>query len=281
MEENRPMDRRRFLGNLGVGVLCSATRPLTARRLARIGLDMRSVGQAVPGGLPALLERIAAIGYRDVEFWTPERFVFDPLDVTRVMKRLSLSAPSRLVPMADVLSNWRVTLNTCRMLGSRQVVCEEVPAPQRATLAGYTRVAELMNVAGKITQWAGIQLVVHQHVDDFLPRNGVVPFDYLASRTDATLVKFQMDLAVMGRVGREPLKDLARYSGRFASLRLSDTDALRQPVGLGQGRIDVAALISAAERAGVRHYFVGDPRPDAVWEHAAANFEYLARLEFE
>lgn len=278
----RPMDRRLFLAILGTGVAGLATGRLSAARLSRVGFQMRSVGQAAGSDLMATLQRIASIGYRDIEFWTPPGLNFDALQVRRAMDRFSLSAPSRHVPMNDVFSNWRVVLNTCRILGNRHVVCEEVPAAQRATLAGYATVSELLNSAGKITQWAGMQLVVHQHVSDFRPLNGVVPFEYLAGHTDPTLVKFQMNLSAMTRTGRQPLADLSHYPGRFVSLHLTDlVTPSQEAVGLGEGSVDFSALLSAAGRVGIQYYFVADERPEAPWEHAIANFAYVSKLEFE
>jgi sugar phosphate isomerase/epimerase len=277
------MDRRLFLGGLATGLAGLATRPLSAVRLSRVGLQLRSVAGALGPDLTAALQRVASIGYRDIEFWTPPGLCFDPVQIRRAMDQVSLSAPSRHVPMADVFSNWRVVLNTCRVLGNRHVVCEEVPAAQRTTLAGYAKVAELLNAAGKISQWAGMQLVVHQHVSDFQPINGVIPFEHLASHTDPGLVKFQMNLAATTRAGRDPLADLARFSGRFVSLHLSDAGGppARSPAGLGEGVINLPAILSAASRANLQYFFVADERPESPWEHAAANFRYASELEFE
>ncbi len=160
---------------------------VAARRLDRIGLHLSSVQQALVADPAATLHTIASIGYHEVEFSTLDGASVDLLDIRRSLDRLSLVAPSRQVRMSDLFSNWRVILSQCRMLGNRDVVCEEVPAEQRASLDGYKRVADLLNAAGKITQWAGIQLALRHHADDFEPREGVVPYDFLLSHTDATL----------------------------------------------------------------------------------------------
>ena len=277
------LDRRRFLSLLALGAFGVATGRVAARQLNRIGLQMRSVAEAIADDLPGTLERIASIGYREVEFWTPEGLSFDALDVRRVLERLSLAAPSRHVPMPDLFTNWRVVLTQCRALGNRHVVCDEIPEQERATLDGYARVADLLNAAGKITEWAGIQLALHTQEDDFRPREGIVPFDYLMSHTDPALVKFQMDLSVMIRVNRDPLEDFARYPGRFVSVHLHGVGSApeRRPVGLGEGQINFAAIISSAERAGVQNYFIEDDRPDSPWDHATANFAYLSHLDIK
>lgn len=272
---------RRIFLTTALAVLGPGITRLAARRLMRIGLHSPRLQG---GGLAVLtrsFEAVAALGFTDVEFPTPGGLIPDALAVRRALDRLGLSAPSRHVRMGDLLSNWRVVLNDSRILGNQQVVCEEIPAPQRATLAGYRRVAELLDPAGTIAQWAGIQLVVHPHADDFKPRDRVVPFDDLMARTNPTLVKFQFDVAQMARAGRNPVAELARYPNRFVSLHINDIGATSQePAAPGSGRTDFRALLAAADRAGIRHYFVDDERADPTWDLAKANFTSVSAIDF-
>lgn len=280
MTANAP-DRRQFLAL--VALIAARLQPggLAAQGLRRVGFHLGSARAAVAADLPGILETIAAIGYREVEFRFPDGVPMALLEVRRLLDRLSLAAPSRHVAMADVFSNWRRVLNDCRVLGNRHVVCEEIPAQERSTLQGYQRVAGLLNAAGKITQWAGVQLVLQPHTDDFRPRGGLVPFDYLIANTNPAFVKLQMDLSVMRQAARDPLEDFARHRDRFVSLHLNE---MNPDVSQGQPARpapDLATVIARAQRAGVQHVFVDDERPDPTWEHAKENFAYLSTLELK
>ena len=184
--------------------------------------------------------------------------------------------------MPDLFTNARRILAECQLLGNRHVVCAEVPQEQRQSLDGYARVATLLNAAGKLTASVGIQLSVHPHRDDFAARNGVIPYEYLLRNTDAGLVKMQMDLVLMSQAGRNPVTELGQNPGRFPTIHVNDIERSpgEMPVTLGEGRIDLAGVIAAANRAGVQYYFIEDVRPGPPWDHIKADFAYLSRLEF-
>ena len=274
------MDRRTFFG-LTAGLLWPARDRVQSARLARLGVHLASVRDAPGADMANALRMIASLGYREVELTTADR-PLDALATRRLLEGLGLAAPSRHVQMPDLFSNWRLLLRECQVLGTRHVVCGEIPQEQRATLDGYKRVADLLNPAGTITQSAGLQLVLRPHADDFRPRGAVVPYDYVLKNTSPALVKLQFDLSDLTRAGRDPLQELARYSGRVVSLHISDSAAgpAYTPVDLGKGQIDLPRILARAQQTGVSYYFVNDRRRDAPWAHAKANFAYLSQLEF-
>ena len=254
---------------------------VSAARLTRIGLQMRTLGDA-SGDLGADLQAVAAQGYREIEVWTPDGAVVDVPRLRAGLDRAGLSAPSRHVRMPDLFMNARRILGECQLLGCRHVVCAEVPQEQRQSLDGYARVAQLLNAAGKLTASAGIQLSVHPHRDDFTLRGGVMPYEYLLRNTDARLVTMQMDLALLSQAGRNPATELGQNPGRFPTIHVNDIERApgQMPVTLGEGRIDLAGVIAAANRAGVQYYFIEDVRPGLPWDRIKADFAYLSRLEF-
>jgi len=275
------MHRRTFVGLTALALLGPAREQARGERLARVGFHLAGLGAAVGADPGDALRQIAGVGYRDVELGALGSGA-DPLTTRRLLERLGLSAPSRHVRMPDLFSNWRVLLRECQVLGTRHVVCGEIPQEQRATPDGYKRVADLLNPAGTITQGAGLQLVLQPHADDFRPRGALVPYEYMLLNTDARLVKLQLDLSTLARAGRDPLQEIARLGGRVVSLHLNDAAAgpAHTPVDLGAGQLDLPRILARARQAGVSHYFVNDHRRDAPWEYAMTGFAYLSQLEF-
>ena len=276
------MNRRTFLTATAVGLLAPLQNRALAKRLAHIGLHLGGSAEAGVGYSEETLETVAALGYSDIEFRAPGGTRIDALATRRGLERYGLTAPSRHVAMPELFSNWRILLRECQILGNLHVVCTEVPELERATLDGYARVAELLNAAGKITGASGLQLGLHPHPDDFRLLGGAVPYDFLLASTDPQLVKVQLDLAVLAAAKRDPLDELARHRGRVLSVHINDVspELATQPVGLGEGGIDLAGALAAADQSGVTHFFVDDRRPDMPWEHAKANAAYLSGLEF-
>lgn len=276
------MNRRRFFALLAAIATGSGAARIAAARLPRIGLQMRSLGNALVNDPAATLGMVAMIGYQEIELWTPDGVVLDAPAIRGALTRVRLSAPSRHISMPDLFSNARRILAECQFLGTRHLVCAEIPQEQRQSLDGYGRVAELLNAAGRLTRSVGVQLSLHPHRDDFIPHNRVVPHEYLLRNTDPAVVKIQMDAGLMAEVNRDAVAELGQNRGRVATLHVKDIDRPpgQGPVALGDGRIDLAALIAAAVRAGVEHYFIEDDREGPPWERVKADYTYLSKLEF-
>jgi sugar phosphate isomerase/epimerase len=243
---------------------------------------MRSLGPGVssnpaPGFLAA-----AALGYREIEVWAPEGTLPDVPAIRAALNQFGLTAPSRHVQMSDLFTNARRVLIECQLLGSRHIVCSEVPFEQRQSLDGYARVAELLNAAGRLTASVGIQLALHPHRDDFAARAGVIPYEFLLRNTDPGLVKMQLDPVLLLQVNRDPANELAQYPARFPTLHVNDIQPApaEMPVTLGTGRVDFPTLLTAATSAGVQHFFVEDLRAGDPAAQLKADFAYLSALEF-
>ena len=243
---------------------------------------MRSLGPGIAANPGPGLLAAAALGYREIEVWAPEGTLPDVTAIRAGLNQFGLTAPSRHVQMSDLFTNARRVLIECQVLGSRHIVCSEVPFEQRQSLDGYARVAELLNAAGRLTASVDIQLAVHPHRDDFIGRAGVIPYEFLLRNTDAGLVKMQLDAALLAQVNRDPVSELAQQPGRFPTVHVNDIEPPpgEMPVTLGTGRVDVPALLVAATRAGVQHYFVEDVRMGDPAALLKADFAYLSELEF-
>ena len=262
-----------------MGVAGAAT-GLPAAALPSVGLHLGQAFPSLPSDPAGLLTRVAELGVREVEIPPHGERLLDPMVVRSLLDRTGLSAPSRHVRMPDLFSNWKVLLRECQLLGSRVVVCAEVPAEQRASLDGYARVAGLLNAIANIVESVGMQLAVHPHADDFRPRQGAVPLEGLMARTDPRLVRLQLDLSVLARAGLDPISEIGRYSGRTASLHINNVAAADGgPADLEAGRLDLPAVLSAAMDAGIRQFFIDDERLTGAWDHAKANVAYLAALD--
>jgi hypothetical protein len=275
------LHRRDFLATLVTALGLAA--PVRAQQLIRLGFRLKGLEDPAAPAVSGVLRTLADVGYRDLELdgLPPALPAGELLALRRLLDGAGLAAPARIVPMAFVFSNWRKALDDCRVLGTRVLVCDEVPVAQRASLDEYLRVARLLNAAGKITQWAGVQLAVRPHGDDLRPRSGVIPFEYLLAQTNAALVKFQMHLTAVTNAGRNPLDDLRRYPGRFVSVHMRTADDAAATEGPAPPPIDFAAVLTAARQAGVQYFFVDDDRADPTWARARSSFEYFVGLELK
>jgi sugar phosphate isomerase/epimerase len=135
-----------------------------------------------------------------------------------------------------------------------------VPAESRAQLDAL---ASKLERVGREYRDRGLTFGYHNHHVEFLPVDGVVPFDYLMSSTDPALVKIELDVGWLAYAGVDPVAQLRRYAGRVIACHLKDYDSAiagdvpqRKLVEPGAGTIDFAAVLAAMRETGVRHGFI-------------------------
>ncbi len=153
---------------------------------------------------------------------------------------------------------------------------------------GVKRAAELMNKAGEQANAKGLIFCYHNHAHDFQPVNGTPALELLLKQTDPNLVHLEMDIFWVSVAGQNPVELLKTYSGRVPLLHLKDK-ARGVPVqfnekvpptafkAIGSGSIDIPAVLTAADSAGVRHYFVEqDQTPGNPLASLGQSYKYLS-----
>jgi len=134
--------------------------------------------------------------------------------------------------------------------------------------------------AAKFNEWGaackkeGLRFGYHPHGLEFRPTaNGGTVFDILAQETKPDLVFFQMDAYWAYYAGQDPVKLFARFPGRWVSIHVKDMlkdlatgvhtggTPPTAKVTVGTGQMDWPAILRAAQKAGVQHYFLEDETP--------------------
>jgi sugar phosphate isomerase/epimerase len=274
------MDRREFVSTVAAGALAGCARGPTqgTRRLDRIGVQLYTVRSEMARGVEAALERVAGIGYREVEF--AGYFDRTPEQIKAAVEAAGLTAPASHVEWERLESGWAQTLDEAARAGHDSVIVPFLPEERRRTLDDYRRWAALFNDAGRAARAAGLRYAYHNHDFEFAPVDGTVPFDILVADTDPDLVAFELDLFWIVQGGQDPLAYVNRYPGRFQLVHVKDMDATGRMVDVGAGRIDFAAIFARSGEAGIRHYFVEHDEPGDPFASVQASYEYLRQLEF-
>ena len=247
-------------------------------RLGRIGLQLYTVRDALAKAFEGTLARVAAIGYRQVEF--AGYFNRSPQQVRAALKAVGLDAPSAHIPMADVRAHWPETLDAAHVIGHRYLVCPWIDEGDRKTLDGLKSVADEFNTAGEAAHAAGIQFAYHNHEWEFAPLEGQRPYDVLLERCDPKLVQFEMDLYWITHGGGDPLAYFKRDPGRFPRIHAKDMDRQRQMVPVGRGGIDWVTIFRRQREAGIHYVFVEHDNPTDPFESIRESYAYLSHLEF-
>jgi len=151
--------------------------------------------------------------------------------------------------------------------------------------------ADVFNKAGKALAEKGLKFYYHNHGYEFGPYKSGTLFDLLVAETDPQYVYFQLDVLWTVFPGQDPAKLLEKYPDRWLLFHLKDLKKgvatgslaghteLTNDVTLGTGQVDWPALLRAAQKVGVKYYFIEDESPTVV-DQIPQSLKFLEQLEF-
>jgi sugar phosphate isomerase/epimerase len=296
------MNRRTFIEtSLATGILASLpTRTLAAtHQIDKVGVQLYTVRDAMKQDFSGTIAKVAAIGYKEVEF--AGYFDHSPADVRAILDRNGLTAPSSHVGYDVVQNRWPETISAAQIIGETYIVCPSVDAKVLKSPDGWKQVTDLFNKAGAISKKEGIQFAYHNHTGEFQPDpnlGGKLPYDFLLENTDPNLVKMEMDICWISVTGQDPVSYFSRFSGRFPLVHVKDFRSMPAPspdkkvmrpndafeknemTEAGSGVIDWKRIFSHSDEAGIKHYFVEHDKPADAFASLAASYKYLSTLRF-
>jgi len=298
---NPPMNRRTFLEtSIATAVLTSLpTKSFAAtHQIEKVGVQLYSVRELMKSEFEGTIAKVAAIGYKEVEF--AGLFNHSPKDVRAILDKDGLTAPSSHVGYDIVEGHWPETIEAATIMGQSYIVCPWIPEDARKQPDGYKRIAELFNKAGEASNKAGIKFAYHNHTWEFEPiplLGGKRPYDFLLENTDPKLCNMEMDLCWAEVAGQDPVSYFNRYPGRFPLVHVKDMKKLPTPSGdnavltkldtlqadmtdVGSGVIDWKKIFASADKAGIKHFIVENDWPKDALASLANSYAYLSKLRF-
>ena len=243
------------------------------------GLQMYSLQGDFDRDTPGTLDRLRAQGFTDIE-----TSVFMKLPVAefrRLLAARGMTCSSLHVRPEDLKKNLNKVIADAKSLGAVQVVCPIVPHKAPLTRDQVLNAAADFNRYGAALKAAGLRFAYHNHAHDFTPADhpatpGETFFDVLVRATDPGVVHFQLDVFWVAWAGANAADVIQKHGARICSLHLKDLARDAKPdiadpqsarafiVRLGTGRLDIPALIAAAQARGVSHFIIEDESPSAA-----------------
>ncbi len=283
------INRRTFLTAasrtaLGAGLLAHLNRierPVAGRKLNRIGVQLYTVRSEMAKDFEGSLQKVAAIGYREVEF--AGYYNKTPKDVKTILDRYGLTAPAAHAPLRDIQTRIGPTIEAAKAIGHQFLICPYLEDKDRRTLDDYKRHAETFNKAGEECRKAGIQFGYHNHDFEFETMGGQLPYDLLLAATDKKLVKMELDLYWISKANQNPVAYLEQHRDRFVLFHVKEMDKTpkRGITEVGRGVIDFKTIFAKAPAGAIKHYFVEqDICPGSPFDSIKVSYDYLKQLEF-
>ena len=261
-------------------------------KINKLGVQLYTVRDQMKADFDGTLAKVAAIGYKDVEF--AGYFSHTPQQVRAALDKNGLTAPSTHVQYDELDAKFPSVIADSQIIGLNYIVCPWIPEDLRKSPDIWKQAADKFNKCGEQTKKAGIQFAYHNHWFEFLPVDGNLPYDELLKLCDKNLVKMEMDLCWITAAGADPIKYFNLYPGRFPLVHVKDLKKLPtitaggpQNFGdtvdlteVGSGIIDWKSLFARAGKAGIDVYIVEHDHPKAPFESIKTSYEYLSKLRW-
>lgn len=252
-----------------------------------IGVQLYTFRNQVPKDVPGTLEKIKAMGITELE--GGGTYDMSMTDYKALLDKLGLKMVSIGADFKKLQEDLPGVIAEAKAFGAKYVVCFWIPHDNNVfTIDDAKKAVEVFNTAGKTLSENGLSLCYHAHGFEFGPYEGGTLFDYMAKNMNPKYANFEMDVFWVKHPGQDPVALLNKYKGRFPLMHLKDRKPgtpgnqeghadVETNVVLGQGDVGIAAIMKAAKKTGVKHYFIEDESSRSM-EQVPQSLTYLKSL---
>jgi sugar phosphate isomerase/epimerase len=206
-----------------------------------------------------------------------------------------LTAPSMHTDLETLQTRMGPLSDAAHVIGATYVVLPAIPQEKRKTLDDYKRMVDAFNSIGDQAVRHGVKFGYHNHGYGLKEMQGQVPLQLLLKGTDPKKVFFEMDIYWTTAGGADPVKLLKENASRYKMLHMKDMKEHKVFKGdggdpsqwmelfpymttVGDGVIDIKAIVAQAQASGVEHLFVEQDmvaNPEVALKRSA---DYLLKL---
>lgn len=309
------ISRRSFLQacaftGLSASYITSACGKVRANSYAgRLGFQSYTVRKLLAHDLRGTLERIAAIGYKEIG-------VSDPTHLTLTIKTAreqGLTAVNShvpdLFPEDDGWVQWIKAGRPLTPLGYQLDSVLEIaqnyglpyigyphgaPDQAYASTENYKLFVDLLDRIGSKCRKAGVGFFYHNHWAEFTPIGNGTFFDIMVSHSDPNHVAFELDVCWLAQAGQDPATIISKLARRVpmihlkdrklgvpasTTLNFSEVDIRKVVAEVGSGTLDIPGILRASHAAGVEHILVEqDETPGDPIDSLAVSYAYVHKL---
>jgi sugar phosphate isomerase/epimerase len=239
--------------------------------------------------VPGTLKLVREMGFKQVEL--AGTYKLAPAEFKKLLDANKLKAIAGHFPFDKLRDDPEGVARDAKALGLKYAGCAWIPHKGEFDEAQCRAAAEVFNKAGAVFAKYGIKCYYHCHGYEFRPLGNGTVFDLLMAQTNPKTVVFQMDILWVVFPGQCPVKLFEKYGKRWELVHLKDlkkgvktgehtgkTDVTND-VALGSGQMDYPAILRAAQKAGVKYYFIEDESP-SVHEQLPQSLKFIKKVKW-
>lgn len=233
-----------------------------------LGMVSYTYRQSLQMDMPTTLDSLKALKVYDMEF--SSLFGKKATEIRKLLDERGMYCSSFGVSYQDALTKSDEVASNAKSLGAKFVRVAWIPhdGPFTKELADKT-IADFSIIGKNLKENYGLEFCYHNHGFEFAPYEGGTFFDYLAKNTDPKYVNFEMDILWTFFPGIDPAKLLEQYPTRFKLMHVKDLKkgivgnlsggtSSENDVALGTGQLNLPAIMKAAKKAKIQHYYIED-----------------------
>ena len=233
-----------------------------------LGMVSYTYRQSLQKDMATTLDSLKTLKVYDMEF--SSLFGKKATEIRKLLDERGMYCSSIGVSYQDALTKSDEVAANAKTLGAKFVRVAWIPhdGPFTKELADKT-IADFSIIGKNFKENYGLEFCYHNHGFEFAPYEGGTFFDYIAKNTDPRFVNFEMDILWTFFPGIDPAKLLEKYPNRFKLMHVKDLKkgvvgnlsggtSSENDVALGTGQLDLPAIMKAAKKAKIQHYYIED-----------------------
>ena len=254
-----------------------------------IGLQLYSLREQFPKDVPGTLDEVKSWGIKYAEL--AGTYGLSAGEFTKQLATRGIKPIGAHFDYGRYKSYPEAVALEAEVLGLKYAGCAWIPHQGDFDEKTCREAAAVFNKAGEVMAKHGLKFFYHCHGYEFQPYGRGTLFDLLMQETDAKLVSFEMDIFWVVFPNQNPVKLFQKYGPRWELVHLKDmrkgtprgaltgsTD-VKNDAALGEGLMDLPAILKAAKSAGVKYYFIEDESPWSE-QQIPKSLSYLETVKF-
>ena len=219
-----------------------------------VALQLYSVREDCKTDLEDTLKAIAQMGYDGVEFAGYHNR--GAAELRRILDDLGLRVAGAHTGLTTLSGDeLQKTVEFHKTLGNTYLIVPSLPAERRNSRGAWLEAAGLFDEIAEKLAPEGMATGYHNHVFEFTPMEGELPWDTLFGNTRAEVV-MQLDTGNALHGGADPVPFLEKYPGRAKTVHVKEySKTVDQPL-VGEGDVRWADVVRLCASTGGTEWYI-------------------------